>query len=162
MLTEYRLGFVRSFSAVAAAAAVVLFAAPAPAQESAPTTQATPTTAGDEWAPIDNGDIQEPSAEMQVIAPQLKSTRAMRPGGSPAPIKMATKVRYDDLDLKTPHGAKALRARLHSASQDVCEQLAAAYPVYQMRLTSCEKTAEKNAGLQADRLIRNAGGIQNP
>lgn len=161
MLTECRLGLIRSFCAIAAAVAFLFVVAHAPAQEAASAPQASATASDDEWAPIDNADVQAPpaNAEMPVIAPQLKSTRAMRPGGSPAPVKMATEVRYDDLDLKTPHGAKALRVRLHSASQDVCEQLAAAYPVYQMHLTSCEKTAEKNAGLQADRLIRNAGGI---
>ena len=75
---------------------------------------------------------------------------------------MSTKVRFDDLDLHTQHGADALRARMRSAATDVCEQLAASYPVYQLRLTSCERTALRNANVRANRLIRNASGIQNP
>ena len=164
MFTEYLLGFVRSFLAVAAATGFLSFAPQASAQESTPTAQATPTTDGDDWAPIDSDNIQAPSAdkEMPVIAPQLKSTRAMRPGGTPAPIKMTTEVRYDDLDLHTPHGAEAFRARVHSAAQDVCEQLAAAYPVYEMRLTSCKKAAERNARIRADRIISGKVEIQKP
>ena len=158
MLTECRLGFARSFSAVAAAAALLFFASPAPAQGSSP-------AEGDEWAPIDATAEQRPPAnqEMQVIAPDLRGAplRLQRPNAA-RPFRMATEVRYDDLDLRTPQGAQALRARVRSAARDVCEQLAAAYPVYEKHLTSCSRAAERNAGLRANSIINNAAQVQKP
>jgi len=165
MLTECRLGFFRSFSVVAAAVALLFVAPQTMAQPSAPAPQAAPSGAGDDdWAPPNDSDVQQPpaSAEVPVVAPQLRSTRGMRPTGAPGPVRMSTNVRFDDLDLRTPHGADALRARLRSAATDVCEQLAVAYPVYELRKTSCERTAIRNAAVRAKRLIRQAGGGQNP
>ena len=163
MLTEFRLGFFRSFSVVAAAVALLFVAPQVMAQPSAPAPQAAPS-GDDDWAPPSDSDVQQPpaSAEVPVVAPQLRSTRGMRPTGAPGPVRMSTNVRFDDLDLRTPHGADALRARLRSAATDVCEQLAVAYPVYELRKTSCERTAIRNATVRANRLIRQAGGVQNP
>jgi len=159
MSTDFRFYF-----AVAAAAGLLMFASQAPAQEGTPAPQAAAQPGDDDWAPPSDSDVQQPpaSAEVPVVAPQLRSTRGMRPTGAPGPVRMSTNVRFDDLDLRTPQGADALRARLRSAAVDVCEQLAVAYPVYEMRKTSCERTAVRNASVRANRLIRQAGGVQNP
>lgn len=78
----------------------------------------------------------------------------MRP--VPEKVSLSTQVRYDDLDLRSRRGAHSLRLRVRDAAQDVCGQLADAYPFYQLNGTSCYKTALQDGMVRADAAIRDA------
>jgi UrcA family protein len=71
-------------------------------------------------------------------------------------VSLTDYVSYSDLNLRTRHGASELRGRVRAKAQDVCDRLAAAYPVYETTGTSCLKTALDDALLRADAAIRGA------
>ncbi|MGN6516560.1 MAG: UrcA family protein [Rhizomicrobium sp.] len=74
----------------------------------------------------------------------------------PDKVSLSMRVRYDDLDLRSRGGAHSLRIRVRDAAQDVCDQLADAYPFYQLNGTSCYKTALQDGMVRADAAIRGA------
>jgi UrcA family protein len=74
----------------------------------------------------------------------------------PEKISLSTQVRYDDLNLISYQGAQTLRWRVRDAAQDVCTQVAEAYPVYQAPGTSCYRKALQGGLIRADAAIRDA------
>lgn len=74
----------------------------------------------------------------------------------PEKVSLTTHVRYDDLDLRSYGGARTLRVRVRDAAQNVCSQLADAYPFYQLNGTSCYKAALENGMVRANAAIRDA------
>lgn len=74
----------------------------------------------------------------------------------PEKISLSTRVRYDDLDLNSWDGRRALRWRVRDAAQDVCTRIDEAYPVYPQPGTNCYRTALRNGMLRADAAIRDA------
>ena len=95
-----------------------------------------------------------PNEEVTVTAPPFRAE-----GGSldiPGKVSLSVPVRYDDLDLRTYHGARLLRVRVREAARDVCAQLADAYPVYELNGTSCYRTAVQNGLMRANAAIGDA------
>lgn len=93
--------------------------------------------------------------ELEVIAPRFRE-EGSRLSGAPEKVSLSTRVRYDDLDLRTWRGAWALRRRVRAAAWNACATLADAYPFYTANGTSCYKSALENALLRADEAIDEA------
>src|ERR1700692_3026197 len=85
-----------------------------------------------------------PGESVEVIAPRLRLEQTPL-NGTYGRASLSVPVRYDDLDLRTRHGARELRWRVRGAARDVCANLAGIYPVYQLNGTSCYRTALENA-----------------
>ena len=92
---------------------------------------------------------------IEVYAPRLRIDRTPM-NGPVQKISFSRHVRYDDLDLRTADGARELRLRIRDTARDICEQLAAAYPIPEAPGTSCYKTALEDARLRANEAIRDA------
>jgi|KBSMisStandDraft_5_1062788.scaffolds.fasta_scaffold899390_1 UrcA family protein len=95
--------------------------------------------------------------EVYVYAPRLRVERAPL-NGYVQKVSLARAVRYDDLNLRTERGARALRARVHEAALNICEELANVYPVPEMPGTSCYRSAVRDAMWRADSAIDDARG----
>lgn len=97
------------------------------------------------------------SEDVQVVAPRFHAgPDGQRLNGPLEKVSLSTRVRYDDLNLRTWHGASELKLRVRDAAQDTCTRLAEAYPVQQAVGTSCYKTAVENGELRANAAIRDA------
>ena len=90
-----------------------------------------------------------PTESVVVAAPRLRADTSPLNGPlEKASISMS--VRYDDLNLLTYRGARALRWRVWRTALEVCEPLADAYPVYEMTTEKpCVRTAYENAMVRA-------------
>jgi UrcA family protein len=97
------------------------------------------------------------SEEIQVIAPRYRASEdGQRLNGPIEKVSLSATVRYDDLNLRSRSGRRALLMRVRDTAQDVCMQLGQAYPVYEQNGTSCYKTALQNATLRANAAIYDA------
>ena len=97
-----------------------------------------------------------PSTEtIEVYGPRLRVERSPM-NGPVKKISFSRLVRFDDLDLRTPSGARELRLRVRDTAHDICAQLAAAYPIPEASGTSCYRTALQDAELRADAAISDA------
>jgi UrcA family protein len=104
----------------------------------------------------DDGTYQD-SVDVQVTAPRFHaSPDGQRLNGPLEKVSLSTRVRYDDLDLRSWRGARELKLRVRDAAQDTCMRIAEAYPVQQAFGTSCYKTALENGELRANAAIRDA------
>ena len=95
--------------------------------------------------------------QVEVTAPRYHAER----GENGAPIRdvsMSREVRYDDLDLRTGHGARELKSRISFTARSLCERLEVAYPVATSDSPPCFETALKHAMYQANAAIRDARG----
>ena len=92
---------------------------------------------------------------VQVVAPRFH-LEGTHPNGPLEKVSLTTRVRYDDLNLRSWRGARELRMRVRDAAQDTCTRIAEAYPVYQQPGTNCYKTALQNGELRANAAIRDA------
>jgi len=95
------------------------------------------------------------SEDVQVIAPRF-TVEGTRLNGPLEKVSLSTRVRYDDLNLRTWRGARELKMRVRDAAQDTCTRIAEAYPVQQAFGTSCYKTALEDGELRANAAIRDA------
>lgn len=95
------------------------------------------------------------SGDIIVSAPRFQAA-PQRLNGPWEKVSLSTRVRYDDLDLRSWRGARELKLRVRDAAQDTCMRLAEAYPVYQQSGTSCYKTALQNGEIRANEAIRDA------
>ncbi|MHB8476153.1 MAG: UrcA family protein [Steroidobacteraceae bacterium] len=59
-------------------------------------------------------------------------------------------VRYGDLDISNPEGAKALYHRIRAAARDVCGLSTAGDPLQRVAMQSCVDTAIDNAVRKVD------------
>jgi UrcA family protein len=82
--------------------------------------------------------------------------QAARLNGPLEKVSFNGQVRYDDLNLRTRHGARVLRMRVRDEAQNVCTRLAEAYPVREAPGTSCYKGALDDGLVRADAAIRDA------
>ena len=104
-----------------------------------------------------DGDAYQDSADIQVTAPRFHThADGQRLNGPLEAVSLSTRVRYDDLNLRTWRGAHELKMRVRDAAQDTCTRIAEAYPVQQAWGTSCYKTALENGELRANAAIRDA------
>ena len=69
----------------------------------------------------------------------------------PEKVSLSSAVAYDDLNLRSRAGARALHARVRERAAEVCAQLADYYPVHQLPGTNCYKS---HAGWRASRELR--------
>ena len=106
-----------------------------------------------DYGRIDNG--YQDNGDVQIVAPHFKVT-TNRANGPLEKVSLTTRVRYDDLNLRSWRGARELRMRVRDAAQDTCMRIAEAYPVYQQPGTNCYKTALQNGELRANAAIRDA------
>ena len=98
---------------------------------------------------------QDYDQDIIVSAPRFEAA-PQRLNGPLEKVSLSTRVRYDDLDLRSWRGARELRLRVRDAAQDTCMRLAEAYPVYQQSGTSCYKTALRDGEIRANEAIRDA------
>ncbi len=125
------------------AGAFGVVAASASAQGYGPYDPRTPYSAG-------------PTESVEVIAPRFRADSTPL-NGPLEKISLSSAVRYDDLDLTTREGARALRRRVYREAVEVCDRIAEAYPVYEMTsATPCYKSAISNAMVKADGAITDA------
>lgn len=94
--------------------------------------------------------------DITVYAPRLHVDQSKPLDGSPEKLSMSVNVRYDDLDLRSREGARALRDRVRESARDICRQLHDAYPYPKMVGTSCFKDAYENAMVHANEAIQDA------
>jgi UrcA family protein len=93
--------------------------------------------------------------EVIVQAPDIRSER--NPVfGLPGKAMLSRRVAFNDLDLRDPSDARALRQRVRDTARDVCETLRDAYPQRQQPGTSCYRDAVNDAMPRADAAIRDA------
>ena len=100
--------------------------------------------------------MAQSNEEIQVTAPRLHTDTSQRLNGPLEKVSMSTAVPYDDLNLRSRRDARELRMRVRDSAQDLCAQLGAVYPVYELSGTNCYKSALQNAELKADEAIRDA------
>ncbi|HLY05274.1 MAG TPA: UrcA family protein [Rhizomicrobium sp.] len=97
-----------------------------------------------------------PNESVIVEAPRLRAETTPL-NGPPGRAWLSMNVRYDDLNLLTRSGARALRWRVWRTANQVCDRLADAYPVYQLSTAEpCVREAYENAMVQAYGAISNA------
>ncbi|HEY4942784.1 MAG TPA: UrcA family protein [Rhizomicrobium sp.] len=95
-----------------------------------------------------NAAYSNDNETVTVTAPNFRVQRGTF--GTPQKVSLSRAVPYDDLDLRTPQDARALRQRVAETARDICDQLADAYPGPEASGTSCYRSA------RADEAIRDA------
>ena len=73
-------------------------------------------------------------------------------------VSLSQPVRYDDLDLRSPQGARELRRRVRVVADQVCGQLVDAYPVGVDSDATCYRNAVAEARPRVDAAIQTARG----
>jgi UrcA family protein len=93
--------------------------------------------------------------EVIVTAPNIRMER--NPVfGLPGKATLSRHVAFNDLDLRDPKDARALRARVRASAREICDTLADAQPLRQQPGTSCYRDAVNDAMPRADAAIREA------
>lgn len=99
----------------------------------------------------------EPEPEQQVtIRAERPAAKVVGHTSSGAPIseyQITYHVTFADLDVATPVGANALKARVRTAAYSLCKDLDKLYPVAEQDNT-CEKKAEDGAMSQVNAVIK--------
>ena len=80
-----------------------------------------------------------------------QTMRGIHPGEPLHSATLSVKVGYDDLDIGTAEGAKALGERVHSASKLICDELDR---MFKSGDPDCVKRSADKAMKQADRVIK--------
>jgi len=122
----------------AAAAGALFAAAPAGAQQP-----------GDAYA-YSNGP-----ETVTVAVPRARPQRSDI-GAPIRDVAISRDVRYDDLDLASPAGARTLRHRIEYTARTLCQRLDVAYPVATADSPPCYRSAVAGAMAQADQVIADA------
>jgi len=90
-----------------------------------------------------------PTESVTVVAPHLRAESTPL-NGPLERTSLSMAVRYDDLNLLTRRGARALRWRIWRTANEVCDRLADAYPGYQLATDKpCARTAYDDAMVKA-------------
>lgn len=92
--------------------------------------------------------------EVEVIAPRHHERSAI--GAEIRDVALSQEVRFDDLDLRTAWGARALKARIRYTASNLCMKLDVRYPVSADNSPPCYATAVRNAMYEADEAISDA------
>jgi len=132
---------------MATAAAVSAFAATAaPAQEYTYSYSASP------------GYYGPPPEEVIIEAPRYHAPQRSTIGAPIEDVAMSRTIRFDDLDLRTPWGARALRDRIAYTARKLCNQMDFAYPISTSDSPPCYRTAYEDGMAQADAAIAQSRG----
>jgi UrcA family protein len=73
-------------------------------------------------------------------------------------VAMSREVRFDDLDLRSGWGARALRTRVSATARRLCDRLNVRFPATTADSPDCFRTAYYDAMAQADEAIARARG----
>ncbi len=91
----------------------------------------------------------QPREQITVTAPHLNQRS---PIGAPIiDVAMTREVRFDDLNLRTRHGARELRSRVGFAAKTLCQSLDNRYPA--PNNDRCMEVAYRDAIVRADDAI---------
>jgi UrcA family protein len=101
-----------------------------------------------------------PNEEVIVQAPEFyrHQQRDSATGAPIVDVAMSREVRFDDLDLRSGWGARALRTRISDTARRLCDRLSVRYPVATTDSPDCFRTAYNDAMAQADEAIARARG----
>jgi UrcA family protein len=94
--------------------------------------------------------------EVIVTAPRPRFEPRSEIGAPIENVSLSRDVRYDDLDLTTPEGARELRERIRFTAQQECRQLDTMYPIAADGSPPCYRTAVEDGMQQADEAIDRA------
>jgi UrcA family protein len=136
----------KRFALLAASAIGLMFATAASAQDYGPYDDAPPPPA------------YGPTEEVTVIAPPYYQERSRTTGAPIRDVAMSREIRFDDLDLTSDWGARALEQRVKYSARDMCRKLDQLYPISATDSPPCYETAVNNAMAQADEAISRARG----
>lgn len=100
----------------------------------------------------DYGDEQ-----IEVTAPRHHVSPSI-PGAEIRDVAMSREVRFDDLNLRSGHGAYVLRNRIRSTARMLCRELETTHPVVIDNASDCYRNAVEGAMYQADTAIAQARG----
>jgi len=127
----------------ACALAVVFAACPAIAQDNVRSNETTVI--------YQNGDRES----VEVTAPRYHGKRSAI-GAEIRDVSLSREVRFDDLDLRSPEGARVLRARIRYTANALCAKLDLRFPVTAEDSPPCYRTAVDQAMYRADEAISDA------
>lgn len=105
------------------------------------------------------GPVTPPSGANEVVtvtAPRPHETRRSKIGAEIVNVSLSREVRFDDLDLRTASGARALRDRVRRTASALCRQLDDQYLVTDDDSVPCIRAAVDDAMHQADAAIAEA------
>ena len=92
--------------------------------------------------------------QIEVIAPRHRERSAI--GAEIRDVALSQEVRFDDLDLRSAWGARALRARIRYSASNLCMKLDVRYPGSADNSPLCYANAVRNAMFEANEAISDA------
>jgi len=98
---------------------------------------------------------QSATEEITVTGPRYHQKRGEY-GEPEKNVALSGAVRFDDLDLRTGHGAYMLRERVKTTARTLCRQIDAQYIVDDTQGGHCYRDAVDEAMYRADRAIADA------
>jgi UrcA family protein len=101
------------------------------------------------------------SSDEQIVVTAPRYHRRSEIGAPIRDVALSREVRFDDLDLRTASGAHALKVRIRSTANDLCQRLNILYPVSYGNNPPCFQTTVHRAMYQADRAISDARNEAN-
>jgi len=101
-----------------------------------------------------------PNEEIIVQAPEYyrHQQRDSATGAPIVDVAMSREVAFDDLDLRSGWGARALRSRVSATARRLCDRLNVRFPAQTSDSPDCFRTAYDDAMAQADEAIARARG----
>ncbi len=102
----------------------------------------------------------QPNENVEITVPHYGPQRSEL-GAPNVRVSLSRAVRYDDLDLRTRHGARVLRERIQLTARLLCRDLDERYPVTADDSPPCYKNAADDALYRADRAIADARGYED-
>ena len=104
-------------------------------------------------------DLSAPPETVEVYAPRHRHYQERSAIGAPIVYaSLSQEVRFDDLDLRTPWGARELRTRIQYVANELCSRMDLRYRVPMKDSPPCYKNAYEKAMYQADAAIAEARG----
>jgi len=101
-----------------------------------------------------------PNEQVIITAPPYHG-RSSTTGAPIRDVAMQREVRFDDLDLRSNWGARALKQRIKYQARALCQRLDNMYPVSASDSPPCYETALRDAMGQADEAIAQARGYDD-
>jgi UrcA family protein len=99
-----------------------------------------------------------PPEEVIIEAPRYRAPQRSTIGAPIEDVAMSRTIRFDDLDLRTPWGARALRNRIAYTARTLCNRMDFIYPISTSDSPPCYRTAFEDGMAQADAAIAQARG----
>ena len=102
----------------------------------------------------------QPNENVEITVPHYGQPRSEL-GAPNVRVSLSREVRFDDLDLRTRHGVRILRARIQLTARLLCRDLDERYPVTADDSPPCYKNAVDDALYRADRTIAGVRGDED-